>query len=97
MDMESLTSAMGWPAFSGRISGKVPAVSFDDGVLDVGGEIEFDVFDGSIAVSGLSVERPFGVLPSQLVLFAGSNPHIDLVGFQTDKTWQRQPGFSDRF
>lgn len=64
MDMERLTTAMGWPAFSGQISGKVPAVSYDDGVLDVGGEIEFDVFDGSIAVSGLSVERPFGVLPS---------------------------------
>jgi hypothetical protein len=33
-------------------------------VLSVDGEIQFDVFDGSIALSDLRVERPFGVLPS---------------------------------
>jgi hypothetical protein len=64
MDMELLTRALGWPTFDGQISGVIPAVSLDDGVLDVDGEILFQVFDGEIALSNLRVERPFGVLPS---------------------------------
>jgi len=64
MDMELLTKAMGWPGFSGAISGVIPAVSLNEGVLSVDGEILFEVFDGGIALSDVRVERPFGVLPS---------------------------------
>ncbi len=64
MDMEQLTKALAWPAFGGTISGKIPGVTLKDGVLAVEGQIEFNVFDGQILLSGLRVERPFGVLPS---------------------------------
>jgi hypothetical protein len=64
LDMELLTAAMDWPAFSGEITGGIPAVSLDEGVLTVDGEIFVEVFDGRIVVSDLSIERPFGVLPS---------------------------------
>lgn len=64
LDMERLTQALGWPSFGGSISGKIPGVTLKDGVLAVEGQIEFDVFDGRILLSGLRVERPFGVLPS---------------------------------
>jgi hypothetical protein len=63
LDMGQLTAALEWPAFGGTISGEVPGVSFDDGVLGVDGEIRFDVFGGRIAVQNLSIERAFGVLP----------------------------------
>lgn len=64
LDMEQLTAAFGWPYFSGKISGRIPGVSMEDGVLDVEGEILVDVFDGQVLLDHLRIERPFGVLPS---------------------------------
>lgn len=64
LDMAQLTTALDWPAFDGRVSGEIPGVSLDDGVLAVDGEIRFEVFDGLVTVRNLGVERPFGVLPS---------------------------------
>jgi len=64
VDMKLLTAALGWPSFTGKISGEVPGVKFDDGILDVDGEIRVQVFDGRITLQKLRVERPFGVLPS---------------------------------
>jgi hypothetical protein len=64
LDMLQLTRALGWPGFEGSISGKIPGVTLKDGVLAVEGQIEFNVFDGQVLLSGLRVERPFGVLPS---------------------------------
>jgi hypothetical protein len=64
LDMAQMTAALDWPPFGGRISGEIPGVSFDDGVLAVDGEIRFEVFDGLITVGNLGIERPFGVLPS---------------------------------
>jgi hypothetical protein len=63
LDMAQLTAALDWPAFTGKISGEIPGVSLDDGVLGVDGEIRIDVFDGRIALQNLSLERAFGVLP----------------------------------
>jgi hypothetical protein len=64
VDMEQLTAAFGWPSFRGKISGEIPGVSLIDGVLGVEGEIRVRVFDGLITLQNLSMERPFGVLPS---------------------------------
>lgn len=64
MDMEQLTEALGWPTFAGKISGRIPGASFDQGVLSVDGLLSFDAFDGQIQLSDLRIERPFGVLPS---------------------------------
>lgn len=64
MDMEQLTKALDWPSFTGSVSGKIPGVTLNDGVLAVAGQIEFKVFAGQILLSGLRIERPFGVLPS---------------------------------
>jgi hypothetical protein len=64
LDMERLTRAFGWPSFSGRVSGRIPGVRFEDGVLDLDGTLQVDVFDGIISLDNLTVERPFGVLPS---------------------------------
>jgi hypothetical protein len=64
LDMEQLTAALDWPLFSGQISGHIPGVRLEDGVLDVDGEILVNVFDGLVSLEDLRVERPFGVLPS---------------------------------
>jgi hypothetical protein len=64
VDIEQVTAAFGWPSFRGRLSGEIPGVSLDNGVLGVEGEIRVRVFDGLITLQNLSMERPFGVLPS---------------------------------
>lgn len=64
LEMAQMTAALDWPDFGGRISGEIPGVSFDAGVLEVEGEIRFAVFDGLVSLDNLRVERPFGVLPS---------------------------------
>jgi len=79
LDMEQLTAAMGWPSFEGTISGRVPGVSLDDGVLDVDGEILIDVFDGQVALKDLRVERPFGVLPSLAANIEANNLDLELL------------------
>ncbi|MGH8034550.1 MAG: hypothetical protein ACREO9_04940, partial [Lysobacterales bacterium] len=63
LDVSQLTHALGWPAFGGTISGEIPGVTLRDGVLAVEGEIEVKVFSGQVLLSGLRVERAFGVLP----------------------------------
>ena len=64
LDMELLTQAFGWPSFSGRLSGHIPGVRLEDGVLDLEGRILVNVFDGIVSLDDLRIERPFGVLPS---------------------------------
>lgn len=77
LEMAQLTEALGWPHFEGRISGVIPGVSLDAGVLAVDGSIEVDVFDGHLVLSGLSIERPFGVLPS-----LAANLEVDDIDLQ---------------
>ena len=64
LSMPSLSRALGWPEMGGTLSGKIPSLSVVDGVASLGGELLFQVFDGRVSVSQLSVERPFGVLPT---------------------------------
>ncbi len=64
LEMQQLAQALDWPPFSGTISGSIPGVKLNSGVLEVEGEIEFKVFDGRVRLSGVRLERPFGVLPS---------------------------------
>ena len=64
LQMKLLTKALGWPAFEGEVSGSIPGVNYQDGVLNLEGEVVMQVFDGRVVLSGLQVERPFGVLPS---------------------------------
>jgi hypothetical protein len=64
LELARLTEAFGWPAFGGQLSGRIPAVSYDDGVLNFAGGLEVGVFDGRVAIERLSMERPFGVLPT---------------------------------
>jgi hypothetical protein len=79
LEMEQLTAALDWPAFSGEISGKIPGVSLKDGVLSVDGEIDMIAFGGQLLLTGLSIERPFGVLPSLAADIEASNLNLELL------------------
>jgi hypothetical protein len=79
LDMEQLTAAFEWPSFAGKISGRIPGVRFEDGVLEVEGEIRVDVFDGLVMLEDLRIERPFGVLPSLAANVELENLDLDLL------------------
>jgi hypothetical protein len=79
LEMEQLTEAFGWPLFSGKISGQIPGVSLEDGVLDLEGEILVNVFDGSLTLDDFRIERPFGVLPSLAANVEVENLDLELL------------------
>jgi len=60
--LDRLTPALGWPAFSGTLSGSIPQVQSSDGALRTSGEIRAAVFDGEARLSKLEIENPFASL-----------------------------------
>jgi len=63
VSMQRLSMALGWPEFAGKLSGVIPAVRYENGVLSVGGVLLVRVFDGDITLSKMRLERPFGIVP----------------------------------
>jgi hypothetical protein len=59
-----LAQALGGPAFRGTISGRIPMARYAGNRLEFDGGLTMQVFDGSVRVSALSMERPFGVAPT---------------------------------
>jgi hypothetical protein len=58
-----LTSAFGWPAFSGSLSGQLPLLQYDSGVVTVGGSLTANAFGGDIEFANLRLEEPLGMVP----------------------------------
>ena len=63
VNLGALSSAFGWPAFEGTISGELPGVRYVGDRLDFDGGLSVQMFDGSVSVAQLSMARPFGVAP----------------------------------
>lgn len=64
LELSALTRALGWTEFGGRLSGNFPGIELSDGVIEVQGGLDIDLFGGSARINRLSVERPFGSLPA---------------------------------
>lgn len=59
LGMRGLARALDWPPLSGTLSGEIPAISYRDGVLTLGGELTARVFDGEVRVGDLRIEDLF--------------------------------------
>ncbi len=64
IDMTKLSEVLGWPRFAGNLSGGIPEIEFAGDRIELHGGLDLYVFDGHLGVSGLVLERPFGVAPS---------------------------------
>lgn len=64
IDLTSLATAYGWPAFPGRLDARLPRLYYAGERLAVEGRLEIEAFDGDIEITALSIERPFGVAPA---------------------------------
>ncbi len=62
--LSDLSELMGWPSFGGQLSGRIPGVELKQGIWQLDGQLDLDMFDGRVVLSSLSAERPFGVLPT---------------------------------
>lgn len=63
IQLGQLTSTFGWPAFSGTLSGRLPLLQLAENVVTVGGTLSARIFDGTMAMSNLRIEQPFGRVP----------------------------------
>ncbi|MFD0738621.1 hypothetical protein ACFQZQ_04885 [Lysobacter koreensis] len=64
LDVAQLAEALDWPAFTGELSGRIPQARYANDRLDFDGGLAMQLFGGSVAVSSLAMERPFGVAPT---------------------------------
>jgi len=70
--------SLGWPEFSGTVSGRIPRLELADGMVTLGGNIEAQAFDGTITLRGLRLRDPLGRHPQ---LFAD----IDVEGLDLER------------
>lgn len=64
LDVGQLSEALDWPAFTGTLSGSIPDARYHAEQLILDGGLDMQLFGGRVGVSAVSMERPFGVLPT---------------------------------
>jgi hypothetical protein len=60
VSLAGITTALGWPALPGKLSGELPLLSVSEGEVTLGGGLVARVFDGTARISALRIEQPFG-------------------------------------
>ncbi len=63
IDLAELGNTLAWVPLNGQLSGRIPALRYSNGRLDVDGAIDLSFFDGRARISNLSLEDPFGRVP----------------------------------
>jgi hypothetical protein len=63
VDVNQLCAALGWPAFGGKLGGAVPDLVYRGDDLVLGGGLSINAFGGSVSVTNLSLQHPFGDAP----------------------------------
>ena len=74
-----LGRALGWPEFSGTISGTIPDLQLSHGVVTLGGNLEASVFDGRVIVRDLQLRDPLGKFPRLHASIDVENLDLELV------------------
>ncbi len=64
IDFGKVSEALGLPAFRGELSGNIPNARYANDRLDFDGGLMLGLFGGSVRMSSLAMERPFGTAPT---------------------------------
>jgi hypothetical protein len=64
LQLQRLTSALGWYEFGGSLSGSIPKIEWDGDIVRSEGSIRVQVFGGRMEIDTLEVENPFSAIPS---------------------------------
>ena len=63
INIAAIGRALGWPEFGGTLSGSIPKLTLEDGLVTLGGNLEAQVFDGRVTVRNLRLKEPLGQFP----------------------------------
>ncbi len=63
ISMAALSQALGWIPLSGKLSGMLPGLKYEQGLLSVDGVLLVRIFDGDILIKHLKTRDLFGVYP----------------------------------
>ena len=61
--MNEFSKALGWPEMKGKIDGKIPLITYANKQLNMEGDMQFNMFNGMVRMSGLKIDDPLGVVP----------------------------------
>ncbi|MCU7798467.1 MAG: hypothetical protein KZQ75_15180 [Candidatus Thiodiazotropha sp. (ex Myrtea spinifera)] len=63
ISMDALSRALGWVPLSGKLSGMIPGLTYENGLFTVDGILLVRIFDGDILIKNLQTRELFGVYP----------------------------------
>ncbi len=63
ISLNQFSTALGWPLMEGKVSGKIPLVTYANKQLNMDGAMTFNAFDGIIGMNDLRIDDPLGVVP----------------------------------
>ena len=63
ISMSEFSKALGWPIMQGKIDGQVPLITYAAKQLNMDGKMQFNMFNGSVAMEGLRIDDPLGNVP----------------------------------
>jgi len=66
ISVAEMCKALGWPQFAGKLSGRIPDLTLESGMLTLGGALQASVFDGSLVVRDLRLSDALGARPRLL-------------------------------
>jgi hypothetical protein len=61
--MESFSQALHWPVLAGKLSGVIPRVRYQEGIIEMSGALLVRLFGGTIIARNLRLENPLGIIP----------------------------------
>lgn len=79
ISMPLLAKAFGWPEFSGTIAAAIPGVRLKDDVLTFDGNVESQVFGGTIVGSDIRLQDPLGNFPQLFADVRARDLDLELV------------------
>lgn len=63
ISMNQFSKTLGWPEMQGKIDGQVPLITYANKQLVMDGKMQFNMFNGSVAMEGLRIDDPLGTVP----------------------------------
>ncbi|EIJ43981.1 hypothetical protein BegalDRAFT_3156 [Beggiatoa alba B18LD] len=63
ISMQALTTALQLTTLNGYLGGEIPSIRYQNGIITIGGALQFNIFDGKIIAQRLTLESLFGAAP----------------------------------
>lgn len=93
LSLSTLSQKLGWPMISGELNGHIPGLSYQQGVVRLGGELTAQALGGRISITNLVLRDPLGPVP---VLEADASLHnLDLEQLTRAFSFGRITGLLD--